>query len=77
MAASMGIDGTVLNAVQDKCKQVMNNLENLAFELAVLSNDDLLKLSEIMNQSYATRAEALEMAMRTNHIKKENDRLNS
>lgn len=55
----------------------MNNLENLAFELAVLSNDDLLKLSEIMNQSYATRAEALEMAMRTNHIKKENDRLNS
>ena len=53
----------------------MTNLEKLAFEVAVLSNDDLQALSEILSRDFASRAEALEMAMRVNHIERENLRL--
>ena len=53
----------------------MNNLERLAFEVAVLSNEDLQQLSTILTRDYATRAEALEMAMRSDYLDKENTRL--
>lgn len=41
----------------------MNKIEKLAFELAILSNDSLSLLSELLVREYPTRAAALEQLM--------------
>lgn len=42
----------------------MNKIENLALELAMLSNHSLCQLADIMQQHYPTRLDALEQAVR-------------
>jgi hypothetical protein len=39
---------------------IMNNIEQLAAELAFLSNDSMIKLAHILVKDYPTRADVLE-----------------
>jgi hypothetical protein len=41
----------------------MNKIENLALELAMLSNRSLYQLADVMQQHYPTRLDALEQAV--------------
>jgi hypothetical protein len=41
----------------------MSHLDNLALEIAFLSNDSLAKLSEILVRDYVTRANVMEATL--------------
>jgi hypothetical protein len=43
----------------------MNKIENLASELAFLSNNSLYQLAVVLLQDYPTRVDALETAIRS------------